>query len=114
MKPKIKTMNWMVKLLSFNFASSIVLAPFGIYIDDKNIENDIVINHCKIHWEQQIEMLLIFKFLWQFIEWLAKLPTNLSDINAYLDVSFEREAFANENNLEYLKTRKPYSWINYI
>lgn len=33
---------------------------------------------------------------------------------AYHDISFEEEAYGNENNLEYLETRKHYSWTKYL
>ena len=34
--------------------------------------------------------------------------------DAYHDVSFEEEAYNNDNNLNYLKHRKVFAWIKYI
>lgn len=34
--------------------------------------------------------------------------------DAYHDVSFEEEAYANEQNLNYNNTRVPFAWIKYI
>jgi len=31
----------------------------------------------------------------------------------YMNISFEKEAYANENNLDYLKTRKPFQFLKY-
>ena len=32
----------------------------------------------------------------------------------YYSIPFEKEAFYNEYNYDYLKNRKPFSWVNYI
>jgi len=34
--------------------------------------------------------------------------------SAYLSISFEMEAYTNQDDFNYLKTRKPYSWIKYL
>jgi hypothetical protein len=34
--------------------------------------------------------------------------------NAYRNISFEREAYANQRNLDYLNSRRPYSWRRYM
>lgn len=31
-----------------------------------------------------------------------------------MNISFEREAYTNDNNLEYLKDRKYFAWIKYL
>ena len=45
-------------------------------------------------------------------EYIIKLFIHGKD--AYRNLSFEREAYGNENDFEYLKNRKPYSWIKYL
>lgn len=72
-----------------------------------------IINHESIHTEQMKELGYIFFYIWYFIEWLLEVllpPYN----KAYHDISFEEEAFNNENNLNYLKSRKRYSWIKFV
>lgn len=54
------------------------------------------------------EMLYIPFYLWYGVEWLIKL---FYKGNAYRNLSFEREAYDNQYNLDYLKTRKHYSWL---
>ena len=34
--------------------------------------------------------------------------------NAYRNISFEREAYANEEYIDYLENRKRFAWIKYI
>jgi len=111
-KLKIKKMNWFVKLITFGWAAGITLSPFGVYIKEKYLSNKIMINHESIHWKQQLEMLIIFFYLWYLIEWLIRIPINGK--KAYISLSFEREAHDNDNNLDYIKTRKHFSWIKYI
>ncbi len=105
-----KFLTWITSL-SGKSISAITLAPFGIYIKEKYIDNQKTINHEKIHWKQQIEMLILFFYLWYFIEWLIRLITTN---DAYHSISFEKEAYDNDDNLDYLKSRKLYSWIKYL
>ena len=111
-EPKIKKMNWFVRLLTFGWATAITLAPFGIFMKDVVINNLRTINHEKIHWKQQLEMLIIFFYLWYLIEFLIRIFINGK--KAYVSLCFEREAYANDDNLDYLKTRKPYDWLKYV
>lgn len=70
--------------------------------------NDVIVNHESIHTAQMKEMLYIPFYLWYVTEWLVKL---LFKGNAYRNISFEREAYDNQYNLNYLKERKHYNWI---
>jgi len=108
---KIKKFNWFVKLITFGCSDAITLAPFGIYVKEGHT-NKRLINHEKIHWYQQMEMLVIFFYIWYILEWFVKLF--FSPFGTYLRLSFEREAYDNEDNLIYLKTRKHFAWFKRI
>lgn len=71
-------------------------------------------NHERIHTRQQLEMLFVFFFLWYGVEWLMRLIIHRSAITAYLNISFEREAYANERNLDYLRSRPLFAWRRYL
>lgn len=58
------------------------------------------LNHEKIHSKQQLELLIIPFYIIYLIEAIFK---------GYYCISFEKEAYANQDNLDYLKTRKWYS-----
>ena len=73
--------------------------------------SDKTINHEKIHTEQQKELLFVFFYILYLIEWFIKL---FLPGNAYRNISFEQEAYDYENDMNYLKTRKRYTWIKYI
>ena len=105
-------MNWFVRLITFNQAAGITLAPFGIYVKDEYINDQIMINHEKIHWKQQMEMLILFFYIWYLLEWFIRLFTNYKF--AYYSLSFEREAYHNEDNLNYLNIRNKFAWLNYL
>lgn len=91
-----------VKYLTFNFANGITIYPF-IFLAVKNIVNE---NHEKIHLCQQKEMLIIPFFVLYIIYFILNLFWYRNFRKAYRNIPFEKEAFDNELNLDYLKTRK--------
>lgn len=111
-KPKVKIMTKFLKFFLGENIVGITLCPFGIYVKLEYLTRQRTINHEKIHWQQQLEMLIIFFYLWYVIEWIIRIFVNGN--KAYVSLSFEREAYDNDDNLEYLKTRKPYSWLKYM
>ena len=62
-----------------------------------------LINHERIHTRQMLEMLILPFYIWYITEWLIRLPFHG---RAYLNLSFEREAYRNMNNLNYLQNAK--------
>jgi len=108
-EPTIKPISKFLKYFLMSGVIGITLCPFGIYV--KNINNKSTIDHEKIHWQQQLEMLIIFFYIWYLIEWFIRL---IFQKNAYRNISFEREAYNNSGNLNYLEDRKRFSWIKYI
>lgn len=97
--------------------AGITLWPFGIFFSDKKyFKRKRTMNHEKIHWEQQRELLGIFFYLIYGIEFLVKFITVklIQGNSPYRNLAAEREAYKNDDNLEYLKTRKRYNWLKYI
>lgn len=93
--------------------SAMALWPF-IFVRNDAHYNVITERHECIHFEQQKEMLLVFFYLWYVIEWLCKCIYYRNSKTAYKNISFEREAYANQNNVAYLDERKPYAFLKYI
>jgi hypothetical protein len=73
-----------------------------------------LINHEEIHETQQKEMLFVFFFLWYGIEWLCRLIQYRNTNDAYRNISLEREAYTNQDNVSYLQKRKHFAWIHFI
>ncbi|MFC6102612.1 hypothetical protein [Olivibacter domesticus] len=70
--------------------------------------------HEKIHHQQQLELLVIPFYLWYVIEWLLKWVIYKDRKRAYKELSFEREAYSNDNNMDYLKQRRLWGFIKYL
>lgn len=77
-------------------------------------ENKILVNHEKIHIRQQLELLVLPFFLWYFVEYSVRLLQYKNANVAYRNISFEREAYANELDFDYLKNRTFFSFLKYV
>ena len=84
---------------------------FGILFARKNAKlSDSTLNHESIHIAQMKELLYIPFYLLYGLEWLVKLIKNgFKGHSAYRDISLEKEAYNNEHDLNYLKTRQHYA-----
>lgn len=67
------------------------------------------LNHEAIHTAQMRELLYLPFYLLYLMEWLWHLLRLRNPKAAYFEISHEREAYANQTNPDYLKTRKPYN-----
>jgi len=114
MEPKIKKMSKFLRCVTFGWPIAITLAPFGIYIKEEFFSAwyRVLINHEKIHWNQQVELLIIFFYVFYCAKWFVKIF--IYGKKAYLNISFEREANEHERNLDYLGSRKRLAWFKYI
>lgn len=93
---------------------AITLFPV-IILKNKYLKKDVVLlNHEKIHLRQQIELLIIGFYIWYVVEFLIRILKYKTWSEAYLNISFEREAYQNENNLDYLKSRSLFSFFRYL
>lgn len=76
--------------------------------------NKVVLNHESIHTAQIKEQLYIFFYIWYLIEWFIKLIKYRDIYISYKNISFEREAYNNESNFNYLKNRKKFAFLEYL
>ena len=79
--------------------------PFVFLKYRKDTDNEVLLNHEKIHIKQQLEMLVVPFFIWYFLEFLYRLIQFRKRNIAYRNISFEREAYENEKDLNYLQSR---------
>ena len=104
---------------------------FGILFTKNDQVSVITLNHEEIQTVQIKEMLYILFYIWYIIEWfthfiiyifkwlfkiiITKFKKCKFNIHyAYENISFEKEAYKNQDNFEYLKKRKHYSWLKYL
>lgn len=76
--------------------------------------NAFLVNHERIHLRQQIELLVIPFYLFYSIEFLIRLIKFKNWRCAYENISFEKEAYLNEKDLDYLKSRPLFRFIKYL
>ena len=103
---------------------------FGIFFVKNNAKIDeVTINHESIHSRQFVELMVLFAvatvfirwwlpvfapfafYVWYIVEWLIRL---LNKGNAYRNISFEREAYANQGDFSYLKGRGWFNFLKYL
>lgn len=103
--------NFLLKNTKIN---GITLFPFIVLKDSKDKNNRILLNHEKIHLRQQVEMFIVFFYFWYVLEYYYLLFKFRNPYLAYQNISFEREAYSNEHDLNYLKTRKLWNFKKYL
>ncbi|WP_294243064.1 hypothetical protein [uncultured Chryseobacterium sp.] len=94
--------------------SGITLFPFIFIRNPEDKKNPVLINHEKIHLRQQAELLVIFfylLYLGEYYFWLIRLKNGYA---AYRRISFEREAYAHEHDMDYLSGRKLWGFRRYL
>ena len=94
--------------------SGITIFPFVFVRDVFWAEVKSFVNHEKIHLRQQLELLIVLFFIWYGLEFLIRLIQFRNRKKAYRNISFEREAYANEQNINYLERRRLFSFLHYL
>lgn len=103
------------RLIPFRGFTALTLWPF-VFVRRDLLDryDDKTVRHERIHGRQQKEMLLIGFYLWYGIEYLLRLAKYRNKEDAYLNVSFEQEAYMNQADGDYLRNRKWYAWTHYL
>lgn len=129
--------NWLAKAILMNGFGTITLAAWVLTINSKNEINQSVINHECVHAKQWIECAVVTAIIvwllmavfdiscwWMLLsliafyvlyglEYLIKRWNNTSD-EAYLKISFEREARLAELDNSYLENSGYFEWFKFI
>jgi len=96
-----KAVSWFIPV------GAITLCPFIICRDKSD---KVMLNHESIHVKQQLELLVIPFFIIYVLNWAYNLIKFKGDTEtAYRELIFEKEAYDNEENVEYLSTRQKWS-----
>jgi len=120
------------------FSGYLAINIFGFLFVRRGMQSHIdakAINHEKIHTEQQKEVTIVgivlavalwYSISWwsllfillfyglYFLEWAISLPLYKNATRAYHAISFEREAYANEDDFVYLENRKRFAWLKHV
>ena len=84
--------------------NGLAIFPFIFVRDQTSKTNSVLINHEKIHFRQQLELLFIGFIIWYYIAMFRK---------GYRGISFEKEAYENQGNLDYVKNRPWFAFLKY-
>lgn len=133
--------SWVAKVFLFPSYKAITLVYNSFFKHKVEECKPDDINHERIHQVQQIECSIVglvlgiilwlsfgisfwwvvaltfgFYYLWYAIEYLIIMffAKWNKQSERYHDVSFEEEAHNNDHDLEYIRTRKHYSWVKYV
>lgn len=92
--------------------AGITLWPFILVKMDNPTRR--LIRHEQIHLRQQLELLIIPFYIWYLIEWLIRWSVYKDKDKAYRNISFEREAYQNDLNADYLWSRGFWKFLKYL
>lgn len=92
----------------------ITIWPFIILRDPQLKKDATFLNHERIHLRQQVEMFVLPFYIWYVLEFLTRLIQFKNKNEAYRNISFEREAYINEKDLNYLKKRPFWRFVKFI
>lgn len=70
--------------------------------------------HERIHIRQQLELLIIPFYLFYFLNYLVNILYYRNHHKAYINIIFEREAYANDNSEVYLRKRPFWNFWRYL
>ena len=102
------------KYLVPNGYTGFAFFPF-VFLKQKHLRNDrCLLNHEMIHLRQQLELLIVPFYVFYIFEFLVRLYQYKVWHLAYRNISFEREAYENESNLDYLNHRSFWYFLKYI
>lgn len=95
-------------------ANGMALFPFILVKHEALKFNPVVIRHEIIHLRQQLELLVIPFYFFYLLNYLYNRAIFQNHHEAYMNIVFEREAYANDLFTDYPAKRKPFSWIRYF
>lgn len=103
----------MILVTRFVPYSAMALYPFILIKRDELRNNAELIHHEKIHHRQQLELLLVGFYILYGVNYLLNLIKHRSHYKAYREIIFEREAFAMDKDLDYLRRRKIFAFLKF-
>lgn len=94
-------------------ANAMAIFPMILLQNKAQKQDKVLINHEKIHLQQQLELLIFPFYFLYLLNYLINLVKYKNHYKAYLNIVFEKEAYHFDKQLDYLTKRKWYNWINF-
>lgn len=95
-------------------AAAMAIYPFMLFKNKRVSQNNQVIRHELIHFRQQLELLVLPFYILYLLNYLLNLIIYRDHDKAYRNISFELEAYSNDQYPDYLLNRKMFAWVNYL
>ncbi|MCS6991736.1 MAG: hypothetical protein NZL95_07730 [Chitinophagales bacterium] len=90
------------------------LYPFVIYQNKTYASDARMVNHERIHLRQQLELLIVPFYLLYICNYLINRIRFGNHELAYREIIFEREAYACDHDLTYLKRRRFFAFLRFL
>lgn len=87
----------------------IAINLFGV-VFTKEFLSTTELNHERIHTAQMKELLYLPFYVWYVCEWAVLLLRYRNPYKAYRSIRFEREAYAHQHDLNYLRSRRHFRY----
>jgi len=100
-------------LLTVPYLQVAGMALFPFILVQKSNPSKILVNHERIHLRQQIELGIVFFYLWYLISYGMNRLKGMPHNKAYHQIIFEREAYQEDENFQYLTKRKWLAFLRY-
>lgn len=90
------------------------MALFPLVLVRSREPGPVLLQHERIHLRQQLELGILPFYVWYLVEYLIRRAQYGNHYLAYLNISFEREAYTNEATPDYLKKRPLFAFRRYL
>lgn len=93
--------------------NGLTIFPFVFLKSKRFLKDLVIINHENIHLRQQLELIILPFYLIYSLEFIIQFIKHRNWHIAYRNISFEREAYTNEGDMNYLKKRPFWQFLKY-
>lgn len=90
------------------------LTVFPFVFVRERLDDTVLLNHERIHFRQQLELLVLPFFVWYALDFLVQWIRHRDKNIAYRNIIFEREAYAKEKDFDYLKSRPFWGFLKFF
>jgi hypothetical protein len=107
----LPAMRYPIVVVPFMKSAGMALFPFVLVNNSRLLTDKQLIRHEQIHLRQQAELLVLPFYILYLLNYLVNLAIYKNHNQAYMHIIFEREAYGNEHDAEYLAKRKVWAWM---
>jgi hypothetical protein len=104
----------MILIISTLRVRGMALFPFILLQNAHDRHDRQLINHEKIHHRQQIELLVLPFYVWYLAEYGIYRLGGMPHYQAYMNISFEKEAYRHDAEPHYLQKRPLWNFRRYL